>query len=97
MFKFSKVILLGIGLASGLLMVSPVAMADNEVQGLIESVDRHSQSFVVQGINFFVTSVTDYDDGLQSFADLQPGLRVEVKFDYRNSKHYVIEVEREDK
>ncbi|WP_256377480.1 hypothetical protein [Synechococcus sp. PCC 6312] len=42
MLQFSKAILVGLGLVSGVLMLSPVVMADNEVRGLIESVDRHS-------------------------------------------------------
>lgn len=51
---------------------------------------------MVQGIEFFVTPSTDYDDGLKGFGSLAVGQKVEVDFDYRDGRHYVIEVELED-
>jgi hypothetical protein len=68
----------------------------NDLEGHIESVDPNNQSFVVQGITFYTTESTDYDDGLKSFTDLRSGQKVEVDFEYRDGKHYAAEIELED-
>ncbi len=68
----------------------------NDLEGTIESVNQNDQSFVVQGIRFFTTQSTDYDNGLKKFADLKEGQKVEVDFDYRDGKHIVKEIELED-
>lgn len=80
---------------SSLLMLSTSAVA-NDLEGDIEEINEDNQSFVVQGIEFFVTETTDYDDGLRSFADLMVGQRVEVDFQYREGSHYATEVELDD-
>lgn len=86
----------GIVLAGfSLVLFSNVALAE-DLEGRIESIDRSSRSFVVQGIEFFVTPSTDYDDGLRGFDDLREGQKVEVDFQYRDGKHYVTEVELDD-
>ena len=77
------------------MMLPGPALAD-DLEGHIEFVDPVNQSFVVQGITFYVTPSTDYDDGLKSFADLRPGQKVEVDFKYRDGKHYATEIELED-
>ena len=69
---------------------------DEEIQGPIQSIDESQQSFVVQGITFFVTPSTDYDDGLKGFADLKKNQKVEVDFVYRDGKHFATEIELED-
>lgn len=76
------------------LWATPV-LAD-DLEGRIASIDSGEQSFVVQGIRFFVTPSTDYDDGLKGFADLQVGQKVEVDFDYRDGRHVAKEIEPED-
>jgi hypothetical protein len=81
--------------ASALALVSAAALAE-DIEGLIESINPSSQSFVVQGIEFFVTPSTDYDDGLKGFGSLAVGQKVEVDFDYRDGQHHVIEVELEN-
>jgi cold shock CspA family protein len=43
-----------------------------------------------------VTQSTDYDDGLKGFEDLREGQKVEVDFEYRDGKHFAIEIELED-
>lgn len=78
-----------------LVLFSNVALAE-DLEGRIESIDRSSRSFVVQGIEFFVTPSTDYDDRLRGFDDLREGQKVEVDFQYRDGKHYVTEVELDD-
>jgi len=70
--------------------------AADDLEGSIETLDRSSRSFVVQGIRFFVTPETDYDDGLKSFDDLKEGQKVEVDFEYRDRKHLATEVELEE-
>ena len=71
------------------------AMAD-DLEGRIQSVDQSNKSLVVQGIRFYTTESTDYDDGLKSFADLRPGQKVEIDFQYRDGKHYATEIELDD-
>ena len=71
------------------------AMAD-DLEGRMQSVDQSNKSLVVQGIRFYTTESTDYDDGLKSFADLRPGQKVEIDFQYRDGKHYATEIELDD-
>lgn len=82
-------------LAGFLVLCSGSALAD-DVEGRIESISQGERTFVVQGIRFFVTDSTDYDDGLKGFADLKEGQRVEVDFDYRDRKHFATEIELEE-
>lgn len=83
-------------LAFCLCTVSPLTAWANDLEGHIESVNAGEQSFVVQGITFHVTERTDYDDGLRTFEDLAVGQRVEVDFEYREGRHYALEIELED-
>lgn len=76
------------------LSFSAMAFSD-DIEGVIESVAQNSQSLVVQGITFYTTEQTDYDDGLKSFSDLKPGQTVEVDFNYQEGKHYATEIELE--
>ena len=71
-----------------LLFCSTLAVADDMSRS--DTIDRWpvTKSLVVQGIRFFVTPSTDYDDGLKGFADLREGQKVEVDFEYRDGKHY---------
>ena len=78
-----------------LVFLAVSAMAD-DLEGRIQSVDQGNKSFVVQGITFYATESTDYDDGLKSFADLHPGQKVEIDFRYRDGKHYATEIELDD-
>lgn len=83
-------------IASLLLVLSSSPALADDVEGRIESISRSERSFVVQGIRFFVTQSTDYDDGLNSFADLKEGQKVEVDFDYRDGRHFATEIELDD-
>lgn len=80
---------------TALLLFSSVAFAD-DIEGRVESIDESARSFVVQGIRFFVTPSTDYDDGLSEFEDIRAGQKVEVDFEYRDGKHHATEIELED-
>jgi hypothetical protein len=71
------------------------ALAD-DLEGRIESVNQNEKSFIVQGISFFVTQSTNYDDSLKGFSDLREGQKVEVDFEYRDGKHFATEIELED-
>ena len=70
-----------------LVLFSASVLADNEVEGRIESVKKSNQSFVMQGTEFFVTPSTKYEDGLKGFDDLKPGLKVEVEYQHRDGKN----------
>jgi hypothetical protein len=54
-------------------------------------VDPINQSFVVQGVTFYTTASTGYDDGLKSFADLPNVQKVEIELEYQDNKHYATE------
>lgn len=82
-------------LASGLLL-SGAAWADNDIEGVIDSLNASNQSVVVQGIRIFTTPSTDYDDGLRGFQDLKVGQRVEIDYVMRDGQRYAQEVELDD-
>lgn len=86
---------LAVLLTSGLALSATPALA-NDLEGYIESINADNQTFVVQGITFYATGATDYDDGLNRFSDLQVGQKVEVDFNYRDGKHWATEIELED-
>lgn len=79
-----------------LLAATPTALLADDIEGRIEAVNPADQSFVVQGITFYATPSTDYDDGLRSFADLAVGLKVEVDFRYVDGRHIATEIELDD-
>lgn len=84
-------LLAGVPLALG---ASP-SFAD-DLEGAIDAIDRSQSSFTVQGIQFFITGTTDFDEGLKGFDSLQQGQRVEVDFEYRDNRHFATEVELDD-
>lgn len=82
------------------LAVSPAAFADDDddrdVEGTIQSIDAQARSFVIGDNTYWTDKRTDYDDDLESFADLKTGQRVEVDYVVRDGKRYVKEVEIDD-
>ncbi|MDN3517235.1 DUF5666 domain-containing protein [Aquisalimonas lutea] len=85
-----------LGIGGLCLLAWSLPVAADDLEGRIESVDGGQESFVVQGIRFFVTAETDFDDGLRQFGDLRADQRVEVDFEYREGRHYAEEIELED-
>lgn len=85
-----------VALLGALVFLPAPALLANDLEGHIESVNQEEQSFVVQGITFYTTASTDYDDGLRGFSDLKVGQKVEVDFEYRDGKHYAKEIELDD-
>jgi hypothetical protein len=83
---------IGVALAVVLLLAAAPVKAE-DIEGRIEALDPANQTLVVQGITFFATPTTDYDDGLRSFADLELGQKVEVDFVYRDGRHIATEIE----
>ncbi|PKM21015.1 MAG: hypothetical protein CVV11_06015 [Gammaproteobacteria bacterium HGW-Gammaproteobacteria-15] len=81
-------------LATAVTAISISAQAD-DIEGKIDAINAETQSFVVQGITFFTSTTTDYDDGLKTFADLKVGQKVEVDFEYRDNRHIATEIELE--
>ncbi|MDX5444838.1 MAG: DUF5666 domain-containing protein [Zoogloeaceae bacterium] len=71
------------------------AWAD-DVEGKIEGLDTEARSLTIQGITFFTTPTTDYEDGLKSFDDLRVGQRVEVDYTYHDGRHVATEIELDD-
>ena len=83
-------------LMSFLLILCALPALADDLEGMIESISPGDKSFVVQGIRFFETPATDYDDGLRCFDDLRTGQKVEVDFKYRGGNHIAMEIELED-
>lgn len=68
----------------------------NDVEGKIESLNAADKTLVVQGMTFYVTDMTDFDDGLKGFDSLSTDQKVEVDFKYKDGKHYAREIELDD-
>lgn len=77
-------------------LLGAAAVHADDIEGVIEWVDPDARTLSVQGITFYTTSDTDYDDGLRQFGDLRVGQKVEVDFEYRNGRHIAEEIELED-
>lgn len=90
--QFQKLIVTTISIFGVMFAIIPSAWAD-DIKGVIQSVNPNNQTFVVQGITFYATPTTEYSDGLQNFASLKPGQRVEIDVVIRDGKHYVKEVD----
>lgn len=88
--------LLRASLLGALLAAAPTSLLADDIEGRIEAVNPADQSFLLQGITFYTTPSTDYDDGLRSFADLTVGLKVEVDFTYLDGRHIATEIELDD-
>ncbi len=76
-------------------LVATPALAGS-LEGRIQSVSPNNRSFVVKGQTIYTDGATDYDDGLQGFADLKPGLMVKVDPTNRGGRSFAKEVELED-
>ena len=79
-------------------MVATPALADStdSMEGRIQSVDAGRRSFVIQGQTLLTNASTDYDDGLKSFADLKPGMKVKVEHSQRGGTRFAKEIELDD-
>jgi hypothetical protein len=93
---FLVAVTLLIGGLSTVISLPVLADDDDDLEGRISSVNRSSQSFVLNGITVYTTNSTEYDDGLRSFSDLAPGQEVEVDFQYQNGKYFATEIELDD-
>lgn len=80
----------------GLLTAPIPALADDDIEGVITSLDAGGRTLVVNGITIHADDRTDYDDDLNSFADLKVGDRVEVDFVDRDGRKVAREIERDD-
>ncbi|MGQ4877674.1 DUF5666 domain-containing protein [Billgrantia sp. LNSP4103-1] len=83
-------------IASALLLTFAAVAHADDIEGEVESVDADSQTLTVQGITFQTDDSTDYDDGLNSFDDLETGQRVEVDYEYDGERHLATEIEQDD-
>ncbi len=87
-------------LAASLLLgtVATPVLADSSdsLKGKIQSVDAGRSSFVVGGQTLLTNASTDYDDGLKSFADLKPGMKVKVEHSQRGGTRFAKEIELDD-
>lgn len=83
-------------LASLMLAGASMAAHADDIEGVVESVDVEAGRFVVDGIEFEVDARTEWEDGLHSLADLHPGMRIEVDYDYRDGRRVATEVELDD-
>ena len=78
------------------LSFSTGALADDDLEGKIESIDQQARSFVVNGKTIHTDDRTDYDDDLNQFSDLQVGQRVEVDYVTRDGRMLAEEIELDD-
>jgi hypothetical protein len=85
-------LLLSVALAS----VAGTALADDDIEGRIESINATERSFVVDGKRIFTTERTDYDDEYMRFEDLRVGHRVEVDVVQRDGRLIAEEIERDE-
>ncbi|MEF8701511.1 MAG: DUF5666 domain-containing protein [Candidatus Accumulibacter sp. UW26] len=84
-------------LLAGLMIVTWGGLAHaDDIEGVVDQVNAADRTITVQGITFYTTTDTDYDDGLNRFEDLRVGQRVEVDFEYRGGRHVATEIELED-
>jgi hypothetical protein len=83
-------------LSAALLTGAGAALADDDIEGRIESINAADRSFVVEGQRIFTTERTDYDDEYTRFEDLRVGHRVEVDVARREGRLIAEEIERDD-
>jgi lipopolysaccharide export system protein LptA len=89
-------------IAAAFLVASAAVFADDhKVEGKILRMDTDAKAMVVQGekgdqATFFFTPTTKIDEGL-TFADFQPGDKVEIHYIEKDGQKYLAEVEREHK
>jgi hypothetical protein len=80
----------------GSLATPVLADSRDSLEGKIQSIDASRRSFVVGGQTLLTNASTDYDDGLETFADLKPGMKVKVDHSLRGGQRFAREVERDD-
>ncbi len=85
---------LRITLAALLPLIFALPVLANEIEGPVEAIDRGSRTFKAEGITFHITEETDFDD-FDSLEEMKVGHEVEVDFEYRDGKHFALEVEEE--
>lgn len=81
---------------AGLISFFSISAIAADIEGKIEAIKTDEQSFVVQGITFYVSESTRYEGGLRSLSDLRKGQKVEVDFRIQDDKHIATEIELDD-
>ncbi|AFY28634.1 DUF5666 domain-containing protein [Cyanobium gracile] len=66
------------------------------LEGKIQSIDASRRSFVVGGQTLLTNASTHYDDGLETFADLKPGMKVKEDHSQRGDRRFAREGELDD-
>ncbi len=66
--------------------------ATAELEGQIESINATEKSLLIKGITLYAQPTTIYEDGLQTFDDLQVGQKVAIRFIHRDERHYISEI-----
>lgn len=79
-----------------LALFSGAVFAGSGVEGSVESVDQEDQSFVVEGIQMKADETTEYENGLESFQDIEEGQDLDVEFEYRDGEHFATGVEKKE-
>lgn len=82
-------------LGAALLAPATAVLAD-EIEGVIDSIDAQTRSFVVNGQALYADDKTDYDDDYKRFEDLKVGDKVEVDYRNDNGRFLATEIERDD-
>lgn len=67
---------------------------EKEVTGLVEAIGDNS--LTVDGFDYAVTADTEFDDGIDSLADLSVGDEVEVEYEENGGSRTALEIELSD-
>jgi hypothetical protein len=79
------------------MLLSSVALAhSNDIEGVVDKIDKKARSFAIKGETIYVDDETKYDDGMTRFEDIKIGDRLEVDVHKKNSRKVAHEIDRED-
>jgi hypothetical protein len=82
-------------ITSSLIYLSSSAIAA-EIEGVISSVDNQQQTIEIHNTKLLVDNRTRIENSRMGFADLRPGMYVEVDYIYLNNKLVATEIDLDD-
>lgn len=67
--------------------------SENEITGVVETVDAQNNTLTVEGIQYTVTDNTEYE-GIDGLSDLSSGDEVEIEYEEKSGGREAKEVEK---